>query len=257
MGFWGKIGGFFKRLIGGKPKEDVDIKKIKVEDKIKEVKRPEGVDKIIGEPNERYLPEMPKTPEQKQRLLEEVKKEEEIKNIEKFKERNRQTKSRFRLITESTKRDWETKLNERRLVISTGVYKSYESLLNNKYTIYRDIIMGAIKGDDEKSKKLVQDIYQSGILDEHIVAVLRVLIKSRRADGSYGIGEIQYEIQGLTPDKAINYNVHNEIMGFRGGDSNDLRMHINRICNTEVYERSTRGGSHIEVMGVEISFNYA
>lgn len=262
MGIFKTIGNWFRKITGAEPKSRT--RKSKKKTILEEEAKTEEVKREIKEIKPRVKKKIPIIEEEVEEEQEEVeikapeeKKEIKPSKIELFKKKNRELRPRFKQITDATKKDWEAIINQRKVTISTGYYNSYEKLFGARYDIYRNIILGAISESNPKSKEIIQQIYQSGVLDEHIVARVKIITKTAGSNRPDRFDEIEYEIIGLTPDKALQYNIHNRIMEFRGGNSFALRRHVENICQTEIYESGKHGDSDISVMGVEISFNYA
>lgn len=256
MGLLSRIGGWFKRVFRGGRKDEVPP----IE--------PKSVEKIVGAETEieEYTEEgktekgdvggivEPKTKEPEIKGYEERAPEDKIK---KFQDKNKELQFKYTTITKGEKEEIRSILTSELEVINTGYYNSYMHLKNSRYDIYRNILMGAIRSDSPGSNELVQRIYQSGMLDDHITARLKVLIRTTLKDGNNVLREVEFEVLGLTPDRALDLDVHNRLMEFTKGNNNELRNHIENVCQTAITSSDGISGSENEVMKVQISFNYA
>lgn len=252
MGIFSAIGGFIRsiaRRITGRSEEAPKEEK-------KEY--PEGVDRIIGAEEttreEETEEDFKETFEGKkvQEETEAIDKEED--KLKRFKDKNKAMKPKFEYISDSKRKDWESILNERKVLIKTGFYNSFESLMNSRFDIYRNVIMGAISESNPNSRELIQKIFRSGIIEEHIVARVVFTLRSTTS-GKSRLWDSEVEIQGLTPDKAINYNIFSLKGMYESTDM--LRRSIERVCNTELIGFSGGEYGEVEVVNVNISFNYA
>lgn len=240
MGFWSRVLGFLG--IGKKKEELPEIEppkpKVKLEDiKIEKDKEIETIKKEIKESKpieikekEKYI-EKPELPEVSLEL------KDKINNF----------KARFESINREKRDKWSSEINPTNRLIKTGYYNDFESLRNSRYDIYRNIILANID-----NKEMLDKIYKSGILDEHIVGIVRISMVSKSGKPF----EMYYEIQGLTPDKAINSNLFS-LEGKSFGNTNELKLILREMSGLDISEAVKVGGSEIRVINVEVGFNYA
>lgn len=245
MGFFSAIGNFVRRLFGIKPKstEEESTNKPTEESKVELDdfgKKGYTEEEMIDRGYEKSIIHR----DTKKTVLP-SKREVSIKNYE-----NRlKTRPSFKYLSKEEIGQWEDAINPNKRVIQTGYYGSEESLTNSKYEIYRNFILKAIKDD-----KVVQEIYRSGILDEHIVCFLKLKLKDSTRKK---ISEVTYEVQGLTPDKVLKYGVFNRLIGF-SGNNYEIDTKVNEVC--EINARSitqSNADSESTIIDVQVSFNYA
>ena len=123
--------------------------------------------------NKELPPEMPPEPYEADKFTEDVLgtdyiNEQNKERFDKFRERQKARTQGKKVIT-AAKRVKLEKAATPKEVIKTNKYTTQSELINSKFEIYRNLILKHIN-----SNQLVQDIYQSGILDNRIVAYIYI-----------------------------------------------------------------------------------
>lgn len=163
----------------------------------------------------------------------------------------------FERLTPSTREYYSKLLNSDGNLINLGVFNNEESLRAEKFNIYRNIIMRAIKDDS-----VAQKIYQSGLLDNHIMGY--IIIKGIVLKGR-GINtvEIVFDVQGLTPDKALAHNLINNLIGSEI-ELTSIRNYLNKINGVTVSQANTIKGRldfnssnvMVKIDSIQIKFDF-
>jgi hypothetical protein len=235
MGFFGNIKNWFGRTFGTKentiqdfPKKELEI--IKQED-FQEENIPEEIQKIPQE-----IDEQSTFPEIKKNILK---------------------KERLELVGERTTKEEiqeGIKLIQNK-EIRTKTFGSLEGLRNNKYDIYRNIIMGAIKDD-----RVVESIYRGKVLDQNIVGSLHIMgtIQDAKTKIRRSFDEI-VQIARFTPDMAMDKglfdfnNYEGELDDFR----KEFRTRFHGIGMSFIGEKGqNNSGDILRIDKIEVWFDF-
>lgn len=235
MGFFSTIKDWFKKTFGRRediqeePKEEIiDLKD--VENKIEKVKESQEVD--LDQIEEQDL--SPK--ESKYNIKSKIRPKLEAPQI----------------VSKSDLEEVTMKLTDK--VITTRFYGTKEDLINNKFDIYRNIIMGAIKEDS-----IANLVYSNGILKQRIVAYLRIIgtITDKRG-GKVRIVDEVVEVARFTPDDALEKGIydfigyHNTIDNFR----REFRGRFGDVGMSYINIKEANSNDILDIKEIKVSFDF-
>lgn len=249
MGLFSWIGDKLRNVFGIKKKEsemkeEPEIRKIEVtkeEPEVREVIEQKPVEKlksnILGEDYEQ--------PKEKERIKIEkpVPKAPSIKDISKRQE------------VEKIAND----LNNNGELKATKWYNSSDELRKNKFDIYRNVIMGAIKDENTAVQ-----IYRSGVLKDRIVG--RIIIEGvNHTTGQYfSNASNPIRTKALTPDLVLDEGVYEFLRGWSGSFEDFTKAYgtkLKGLGGNSVLEGlehlNLKSGDNFTVEKVSISFDFA